>query len=212
MRVAGRSPPYALHFKLHRDGHCNLVHWMQWIWLQYYAHCISPATLGSGQVDRKAMLTTLNALAAILGITVRMLRAVVGQIFSDVASECTRTPSTSRSLHLTALLRISKSSCMDSVFRTVVALWGSSRRGAGKSHHLERECEERKSLSRRDQLTKLLQSRCEDDEEGGGPTMGGPGSQKLEGGATATSSPGSSNAWRTGFSSFSAPLCYRQLM
>ena len=47
----------------------------------------------------------------------------------------------------------------------------------------------------RKKLTKLLQSRWEEDEGGGAPPiMGGPGSQKLEGGATATSSPGSSNA------------------
>ena len=45
--------------------------------------------------------------------------------------------STSRSLHLTAILVISKSSRMDPVFRAMVALGGSSRWGAGKSHHLE---------------------------------------------------------------------------
>ena len=44
-------------------------------------------------------------------------------------------------------------------------------------------------------FTKLLQSRW-DDEGGLGPTIGGPGSQKLEGGATATTSQGSSKAWK----------------
>ena len=70
-----------LHFKLHRLGsaiiHCSTaLHWTSCS-AQYIAGLCPaagpPSKVSSRQVDRKAMLTTVSALAAILGITVRML-------------------------------------------------------------------------------------------------------------------------------------------
>ena len=50
--------------------------------------------------------------------------------------------------YLTALLRVSKSCCMDPVFRTVVALGVSCRGGAGEGDHLEKKVFEEIKIGR----------------------------------------------------------------
>ena len=93
----------------------------------------APPSKVSRQVDRKAMLTT-GPQCTCNHIRYHSQNALSSR--SDLL-RCCRMPSTSRSLYLT--LRISKSSCMDPVFRTVVGLGGLCRWGTGERHHLERE-------------------------------------------------------------------------